>query len=50
MKNWLYIIICFSLLGSCRTEEDKKVHETLIVAGSNRLELEKVLKHYENDS
>lgn len=50
MKNWLYIIICFSLFGSCRTEEDKKVHETLIVAGSNRLELEKVLKHYENDS
>ena len=50
MKNWLYIIICFSLLSSCRTEEDKKIHETLIVAGSNRLELEKVLKHYEDDS
>lgn len=50
MKNWLYIIMCFSLFFGCRTEEDKEIHEALMMAGSNRLELEKVLKHYEDDS
>lgn len=38
------------LLAACRPANDKRMEEALALAGDNRLELEKVLAHYQGDS
>lgn len=54
MKNNLYFfILCFFvsiLLESCVSDNERRLEETLVFAGENRTELEKVLLHYQDDS
>lgn len=45
---FLVINICLIVLLSCKQES--ALEKALVLAGSNRYELEKVLKHYEKDS
>lgn len=54
MRNGSYcfsiFLISFLLLESCMFDINHRVKETLIFAGNNRVELEKVLLHYQGDS
>ena len=48
IKNSLFIILFLSLLFSC--SKKSKLEQALELAGENRIELEKVLKHYSEKS
>ncbi len=48
-----YPFICLLIIGlflSCQSERDKRLHRALISAGENRVELEKVLSYYKEDT
>ena len=48
-----YLLLCYTaiffLLTACRSETDKQLEAAFDLAGENRKELEKVLKHYKNE-
>jgi hypothetical protein len=48
-----YLLLCYTaiffLLTACRSEADKQLEAAFDLAGENRKELEKVLKHYKNE-
>ena len=46
---YLFLFLCV-YLGSCASDKERCLEETLIFAGDNRTELEKVLLHYRDDS
>lgn len=48
MKNTICFFLLFLL--ACSSKEDSQLEYALNFAGKNRFELDKVLKHYENDS
>lgn len=54
MKDSLnFFLLCLFvslLLESCVSENERRLEETLVFAGDNRAELEKVLFHYQHDS
>ena len=37
-------------MESCVSDNERRLEETLVFAGENRMELEKVLLHYQDDS
>lgn len=45
-----FVLFAIELLSSCQSERGKRLHYALEFAGENRVELEKVLKHYKNDT
>lgn len=47
MKGLLFIMLL--LFVSCRSQNEKRLEQALEMAGENRVELEKVLKHYQGD-
>ena len=49
MKNFIFILLPI-IIVSCQPSGKKRLNDALKFAGENRIELEKVLKHYENDS
>ena len=49
MKPYLFIIFCSFFLFSCCQKNDR-LQTALNHAGDNRMELEKVLRHYEEDT
>ncbi|WP_147399592.1 hypothetical protein [Parabacteroides bouchesdurhonensis] len=49
MKRFFFIFVFAGCL-SCISDSDKRLSESLKRAGDNRVELEKVLSHYKNDS
>ena len=49
MKSILYIVVLI-LVASCTSVNDQRLEAALQMAGENRGELEKVLKHYEHDT
>lgn len=53
-KNYItpLLIACIGIgiLSSCMTDNEKRLHHALKLAGKNRVELDKVLKYYEKDT
>ena len=49
MRNFIFILLPI-IIFSCGPSDREQLNEALKFAGENRSELEKVLKHYENDS
>lgn len=49
MKNFIFILLPI-IIVSCQPSGKERLNDALKFAGENRIELEKVLKHYENDS
>ena len=49
MKNFIFILLPI-IIVSCQPSGKKRLNDALKFAGENRIELEKVLKHYEKDS
>ena len=49
MRNFIFILLAI-IIFSCGPSDREQLNEALKFAGENRSELEKVLKHYENDS
>lgn len=49
MKNFIFILLSITIY-SCQPSGKDRLNDALKFAGVNRIELEKVLKHYENDS
>lgn len=47
----IFLLLSILLFVSCQSKNDEKIYnQSLTLAGNNRTELEKVLKHYENDT
>lgn len=46
----LFSLVFILLLTSCQSETDKRLEQTLHLAGENRKEFEKVLIHYKDDT
>ena len=44
------LVVVIGMFSSCLRERNPQLHRALVAAGENRLELEKVLSHYKNDS
>ncbi|WP_294591052.1 hypothetical protein [uncultured Bacteroides sp.] len=50
LSSFILLFFLVFLLGSCAADKEHRLEETLIFAGKNRAELEKVLLHFNNDS
>lgn len=49
MRNFIFILLSIALF-SCQSSGKERLNQALKFAGENKIELEKVLKHYKNDS
>lgn len=47
-RLFIYILVCVTFI-SCQSAEDKALNQVFKIAGTNRAELEKVIKHYKEN-
>lgn len=50
LKKYVITLFLFALFACVNNKNEKQLQRVLTLAGQNRTELEKVLKHYRNDS